>query len=180
MVCFCYTGNYSRYLQKPISNSDYNRAAACRNNLEIHFDVHDMAEEYNATSLREYSLEAFNNEAQDLLRINPSGLLPIIKRAYSLCPKSCSLRSAAIKLFNQYLDSLKNVKFPATQVSMIKTAPDEVTKLLIQIAKDAQVVGNEVKHQWECSFCKTSFEYAGEVNTEGWKVRCPWCKVEEI
>jgi len=179
MVCFCYTGAYWRCLRKPILNSKSIRAAACRTNLRIHIDVHNVAEKYKVTSLRAYSLEEFNNEAQDLLRINPSDLLPIIKRAYSLCPMSYSLRSAAIKLFNQYLDSLKNVKFPATQVSMIKTAPDEVTRLLIQIAKDAQVVGNEVKHQWECSFCKKSFEYTGEI--EDCKMRCPWrCKVDEI
>lgn len=174
MVRFCYTGTYSRYLRKPIVKTTYNSAAACGNNLTIHIDVHGTAEKYNATSLRAYSIQAINNEAQELLRVGPSDTLPIIKKAYSLRLQSNSLRSAAIKLLNQYLNSFKNNSFPMAQIPRVKNAPDEATELLIQIAKDVETLMVEPKHKWECSICKTTFEYTGEAKDGDLKGKmCP-------
>jgi hypothetical protein len=181
MICFCYTGEYSRYLRKSMSKPNSIRAAACSINLIIHIDVHSTAEKYNATSLQAYSLEAFNNAAQVLLRLRPSNILPIIKKAYSLRLQSNSLRSAAVKLLHQYLYSLTNSWVPMTQVSRMKNVPGEATELLIQIAKDVETLMVELKHKWECSICKTTFEYTGEAKSGGLKGKmCPWCKVGEI
>jgi hypothetical protein len=181
MICFCYTGEYSRYLRKSMSKPNSIRAAACSINLIVHIDVHSIAEKYKFTSLQAYSLEAFNDEAQELFRLWPSFFPPVIKRAYDLRSESNSLRSAAVKLLNQYLDSLKNSSVPVTQASRVENALGGAIELLIQIAKDVEKLMVEPKHKWECSICKTTFEYTGEAKGGGLKGKvCPWCKAEEI
>jgi hypothetical protein len=177
MVCFCYTGTYDRHLRTRKSILD--RSEDYRKNLALHINVHNVAEKYRVGSLRTYSLIMFNAEAMKLLNSWPYDLLPIIESAYNLRSESNAFRSAAVKIFNQYIAELENNTF--LEKTRVKIALEEATKLFTQIAKDAEATMTEPKHKWDCFICKTTFEYAGKAKGGNLKgMMCPWCKAEKI
>jgi hypothetical protein len=175
MICFCYTGSYSRFLEAEEVGME-----AWMRNLDFHIAVYSLAHKYGVQTLLQHVTGCFEKFSKMCsIYWEYEDVLEKVVSAWVSKSKSSASRAAVIALFQSLNAYLLDKEFSNNATSLVNTIKQRhpvLLELLYDVTMDPK--NRTPSPNWICKTCKTAFEYTGTAKPEKSPdvLVCPWCR----